>query len=293
MLKYEIGITMHKEEKRILTTDNIELHADIVENGSPVWIVMTHGLGEHCGRHRYIYKLFSQYFNICLYDLRGHGKSSGKRGYASSFRDFTSDLGTVISYLRENYSMERYYLIGHSMGGLVTSSYMQNHVDKDFYPEKVLLSAPATSGAGLPGKFFNIAPISLMKSLTNLPVTIPLAGVLDITKLSHDPRVYENYITDELNVLKVHSKLFLEILYEARRVFSRPLRVSCELYCALGTRDYLVDSETTINYFQNVEKNVNLKIIEGGYHELHNEIHKYSDQYFEFLKTSIMDEVYN
>ena len=113
--------------------------------------------------------------------------------------------------------------------------------------------------------------------------------MLDISKLSHDPRVYEYYVTDELNTLKVHTKLFLEILYEARKVFSRPLRINCDLFCALGTNDYLVSSEVTINYFKTIEKNVKLKVIDGGYHELHNEIEKYRNDYLDFVKSSLMN----
>lgn len=280
---------MIAESKEITTKDGNTLHATIAENGTTGWIVVTHGLGEHSGRHHYMHKLFSQYFNICFYDLRGHGKSSGKRGYVDKFERFTSDLEDVIGYLKDQYSMKRYTLFGHSMGGLVTASFMQNKVKSDFYPDKVFLSAPATSGAGVLGKIFNITPLKMMQTLSSMPATIALGGMLDISKLSHDPRVYEYYVTDPLNILKVHTKLFMEILYEARKVFSRPLRVNCDLFCALGTDDYLVSSEVTIHYFKTIEKNVKLKIIEGGYHELHNEIEKYRNDYLDFLKSSLMN----
>ena len=46
------------EEKRILLSDGETLHSSIAENGTPVWIIVTHGLGEHSGRHQYIHKLF-------------------------------------------------------------------------------------------------------------------------------------------------------------------------------------------------------------------------------------------
>jgi len=280
---------MISEEKKITLKDGQTLHANIVENGTTSWIIFTHGLGEYSGRHQHIHKLFSQYFNICFYDLRGHGKSSGKRAHVERFGQFTDDLHEVLHYLKNEYSMTKYNLVGHSMGGLVTASYMQNKVEKDFYPEKVFLSAPATSGAGFLGKVFNIAPLKIMQTLSSLPVSVPLAGMLDVSKLSHDPRVYESYVSNNLNILKIHSKLFLEILYEARKVFSRPLRINCDLYCVLGTEDFLVSSEVTIDYFKSIEKNAKLKIIEGGYHELHNEIDKFKSEYMDFLKDSIMN----
>ena len=76
---------------------------------------------------------------------------------------------------------------------------------------------------------------------------------------------------------------------ESREVFSKPLRVNCELYCSVGTMDGLVDPDSIIKYFSQVEKNAKLKVIKGGYHELHNEIDKYNNEYFAFLKDSLID----
>lgn len=278
---------MISEVKKIKLRDGETLHADIVEKGSPTWIIITHGLGEHGERHQYMHNLFSQYFNICIYDLRGHGKSTGKRAHVNSFKDYTNDLGEVIDYLKEHYSMKKYVLFGHSMGALIVSSYVQNEVNDDFYPEKVFLSGPPAAGPGLLGKTFKFAPMKVMKTLKSLPVSVPIEGLLDLSKLSHDPRVYESYITDTLNSLKVHTKLFFEILNESREVFSRPLRVKCDLFCAVGTNDGLIDADSAIDYFSNIEKNAKLRTFEGAYHELHNEIEKFRTPYFEFLKESI------
>ncbi len=284
---------MISELKAIEMRDGVKIQADIVENGSPVWLVVTHGLGEHAGRHKYMNTLFSHYFNICIYDLRGHGRSDGKRAHVENFKDYREDLTEIIDYLADQYTMEKFVLFGHSMGGLITASFMQNDVQEDFYPEKVFLSGPAIAGTGLMGKAFKLAPMSVMSTLKSLPVSIPLEGLLDLTKLSHDQRVYENYITDELNCLKVHTKLFMEILNEGRNVFSRPLRIKSELYCATGTSDGLVDSPSIVEYFSTVEKNCNLETIEGGYHELHNEIEKYREKYFSFLKKSLLSSLFD
>ena len=64
---------MLKEIRSVRTTDDITLNVQICEISSPVWIVAVHGIGEHLGRHNYLTKLFSQYFNICQFDLRGQG----------------------------------------------------------------------------------------------------------------------------------------------------------------------------------------------------------------------------
>ncbi len=277
---------MNNEYSNIISYDGTIINCLIRETGSTKWLIVTHGLGEHLQRHEFILKLFSQNFNIAIYDLRGHGRSGGKRAFVNSFDEFTKDLQAVIDYLKKDFSMTKYTLFGHSMGGLVTASYLQNVASKDFYPEKVFLSSPAVAGPGILGNVLTVTPMIIFDGLVKCP-TIPLKGVLDLKKLSHDRRVYETYIKDELNQLKIHSKLFFELLKTARDVFSRPLRAECPLYVAVGSEDALVNVNAIVSYFQNVEKNSQFKLIEGGYHELHNEIEKYRKPYLNFLRHSL------
>ncbi len=277
---------MNNEYRDIPSFDGTPLKCLIRETGSQKWLIVTHGLGEHLGRHEFFLKLFSQNFNIAIYDLRGHGRSGGKRAWVKDFGDFAKDLEVVIQYLKKNFNLSAYMLFGHSMGGLIVSDFMQNVVHPDCYPEKVFLSSPAVGAPGLMGPAFAIAPKMLLETLTKLP-TIPVAKVLDLRKLSHDGRVYESYIKDEFCQLKIHTKLYLEVTKASREVFSRPLRINCPLYCAIGTEDDLVHPGLMIRYFTEVEKNAQLKIFEGGYHELHNEIEKFKKPYLNFLRQSL------
>lgn len=278
---------MVKESRKIPLSSGINLNATVKEAGNPVWIIVTHGLGEHCGRHEYMLKLFSQYFNVCLYDLRGHGKSDGKRTHINNFEEYLYDLKEVINYLKETFSMKRYILFGHSMGGLITAAYMQNMVDKDFYPEKVYLSSPPVQGPGLLGKFLGTTPPAVSKSFASLPFSFELGGILDLKKLSHDSRVGDAYINDSLNSKKSQTRLLFGIAAKAKEVFSRPLRIDCPLYVSIGTKDVLVEPKALIKYFTEIEKNARLFVLEDAYHEMHNEIEKYRAPYFDFLKTSI------
>lgn len=277
---------MNNEYRDIISFDGTILRCLIRETGSSQWLIVTHGLGEHLERHEYILKLFSANFNIAIYDLRGHGRSGGKRGWVDSFEHYLNDLQGVIDFLKKEFSMKNYTLFGHSMGGLITAAYLQGRAPKDFYPEKVFLSSPAVAGPGFLGHAFSLAPMILFNGLKKVP-TIPLQGVLDLKKLSHDGRIYESYVQDELNQLKIHSKLFFEVLRMGRDVFSRPLRADCPLFVSIGTGDGLVHPKLVIEYFTKVEKSAQLKIVEGGYHELHNEIEKYRKPYLNFLRQSL------
>lgn len=277
---------MNNEFRDVVSFDGTSLKCLIRETGSSKWLIVTHGLGEHGGRHEFILKLFSQNFNIAIYDLRGHGKSGGQRVYVDDFGSFQKDLQCVIDFLKKDFNMTEYSLFGHSMGGLITASYVQNLAKKDFYPSTVFLSSPAVAAPGFKGPLFANSPGILFDSLLKIP-SFPVAGLLPLRKLSHDNRIYEAYVKDELCELKIHTRLFFELLKTARDVFSRPLRAECPLFCSVGTADELVNPKLIQKYFSETEKNCQLKIFPGAYHEIHNEIEKYRKPYLNFLRQSL------
>lgn len=283
---------MFMDKKFLKMRDGAELYVQIKESGSPVWIIATHGIGEHMDRHKYIPELFGHDFNVFQYDLRGHGRSTGKRAYVEDFSLFMEDLLEITRFLKEKYRMDRYVLFGHSMGALITCSFMQNYVDNNIYPERVIVNAPPCGAAGILSTIVKILPRAFFQAVSNLPYSIPIGGLVDLKSLSHDPRTKEEYIKDSLNSLKLESKLVMELMKTVKDTFSRPIRSTCPSFVSIGSADHIVGSEDTIDYFTNVDKSFQLKIIDGSYHEIHNEIEKYRKPYFEYLKTAFNDVLF-
>lgn len=281
---------MFMEERKMKMRDGVELFIKIKEMGSPVWIIATHGIGEHHGRHQYIPDLFGHDFNVFQYDLRGHGKSDGKKAYIEDFSLYMEDLKEIIRFLAAKYRMNRYILFGHSMGALITCSFMQNYVEDEFYPERVVVNAPPVGAHGVLDLVLKTLPMGFFKGAVNLPYSIPVRGLVDLKALSHDPRVQEAYVADDLNALGLHSKLLLELVKTAKETFSRPLRVKCSAYVTYGSSDRVVGARAIGEYFSMVDKSFNVKVIDGAYHEIHNEIEKYRRPYFDHLK-AVFNEV--
>ncbi|MCO4795205.1 MAG: alpha/beta fold hydrolase [Bacteriovoracaceae bacterium] len=283
---------MLSEHKFITLKDGTEIHAEVKELGKPVWIISTHGIGEHLGRHKYIQDLFGFDFNICQYDLRGHGRSMGRRGYISDFGQYMEDLHEIIQFLKSKYKMERYALFGHSMGGLITCSYIQNYADKDFYPERTFVNAPPVGFPGALGELIKFSTKGMWRNIVKLPLTVTLGGLVDLNYLSHDPLVKENYTADDLNIMKLHTKLLFEMVKCSKETFSRPLRPETPMYVTIGDMDKIVNFEACDKYFKLVEKAVHYQTFDEAYHELHNEIEKFRKPYFEHLKKVFMEILY-
>lgn len=283
---------MFSEKKFLTTQDGTQLHLEVRENGKPVWLIATHGIGEHLGRHNYLVDLFSQDFNILQYDLRGHGQSSGQKAWVEDFTLFRSDLGEITEYLRANYQMDRFVLFGHSMGALITCDYLQNLDEKATHPIGVFVNAPPVGYTGAAGVLLKVTPGLFINKLSELSGGANLGGMVDLNYLSHDTRVKENYIADELNALKLHSKLLLGMVAASRRVFSRPIRPHGVAFVTCGSQDKIVNVSDLKTYFSLIEKSFLLKEFEGAYHEIHNEVEKYRRPYFQYLKEKVLECAY-
>ncbi|MEZ5176130.1 MAG: alpha/beta hydrolase [Acidimicrobiia bacterium] len=153
-------------------------------------LLHVHGLGEHAGRwtERHI-ELARRGARVTAFDLRGHGKSGGRPLHADSFERFARDVSEVAS-ATVAVSGRPWVLYGHSMGGLIATSYLiRNCVPR---PNVAVLSAPAL-GDSTPA-FKRGAAKVLGRFAPTLGTATPVKG----EHLSRDPRVGEDYAADPL-----------------------------------------------------------------------------------------------
>ena len=96
-------------------------------------LVLVHGLGEHTGRYTSIIESLAENCGLLCagVDLPGHGDSVGKRGHIATL----ADVHTLVSETRDfllskipsNGDPVYTAIFGHSMGGLLTLDYLQQH----------------------------------------------------------------------------------------------------------------------------------------------------------------------
>lgn len=87
-------------------------------------LIFVHGYGEHAGRYLELFDDLVQACSLCVHaiDLRGHGRSGGKRGFVERFDDYLDD----VDLLAERIPADRpIFVMGHSMGGLVLARWLE------------------------------------------------------------------------------------------------------------------------------------------------------------------------
>lgn len=90
--------------------------------GTPKGVVLvTHGYAEHAGRYRELAHVIVNAGWACLtYDVRGHGKSPGVRGYIDRFEIYLEDLAAMQAAARALVPADApMVLLGHSHGSLI------------------------------------------------------------------------------------------------------------------------------------------------------------------------------
>lgn len=243
-------------------------------------LLLLHGHGEHSGR----YEKFSQYLqkqnlNLAIYDARGHGLSEGEQVYVRRYQDFLDDLSSFVNYLRVHFGLpERFYLLGHSNGGLVAVHWaLQNPSAL----KALFLSSPFL-GLNLPPPliwmnwFFN----HTFPHLTyQNPVYPPY--------LTHNQEEVARYKKDPLIRRKITVRLLAEMLSYQRDLQTIPeIHFPFPVTILMAGMERVVLPSATRNFFEKIRApKKDLKIFDGFYHEIFNELGQ--EKVFEALNHSL------
>jgi alpha-beta hydrolase superfamily lysophospholipase len=92
-----------------------------VPAGSPRGtVVITHGYAEHCARYREVaHVIVNAGWAVLSYDVRGHGRSPGQRGYIDRFEIYLDDFAAMLAAARQRFGSGRLIALGHSHGSLI------------------------------------------------------------------------------------------------------------------------------------------------------------------------------
>ncbi len=116
-------------ETRITHSDGtgINLHSWPLANARAV-VILQHGFNAHGGHMQWPAEQLSAAGYACYaVDLRGRGKSDGERYFVEDFGDYLADLQLAFDRARADHPGLPIFLIGHSAGGVIATSYALKH----------------------------------------------------------------------------------------------------------------------------------------------------------------------
>lgn len=117
---------LHACEGTFRGTDGLELfyRASRPETAPKAAVIAVHGLGDHSGgMHAMTQRLAEDGYAVYAFDLRGHGRSPGKRGFIRKWEEYTGDLHAFRQKIEQEQPGLPLFIIGHSLGGAISIDY--------------------------------------------------------------------------------------------------------------------------------------------------------------------------
>jgi alpha-beta hydrolase superfamily lysophospholipase len=229
-------------------------------------LLIVHGLAEHSGRYMNIVNHFVPMgYAVYGIDHLGHGKSNGMGVYVERFKDYTNTLKIYFDMIRRWQPEKPIFLVGHSMGGLISAVYLLDHQSE--------LTGAVLSGAAV--KVPNqITPVILAvgKMLSALMPRFGMLG-LEVDGVCRDPAVVQAYISDPLvHKGKITARLAAEMLKAMQRVSAEATKITLPIMVVQGSADRLVDPAGAQMLYDAVSSaDKEIRIYDGFYHEVFNE----------------------
>ncbi len=229
-------------------------------------MLIVHGLGEHSGRYANLVQRFvPQGFVVYGFDHQGHGKSSGPKGHIDSFQAYILDLNMMVERVKALYPGVPLVLFGHSMGGLITASYLVENQDR---VSAAILSSPAIQAPDNVPRYL----LKIGRWLSKFWPTLPVVQ-LESQGICRNSDVVKAYDADPLvNHGKMSARLGQELLDQMAWLRSQMTNIRLPMLVVQGEHDLLVDASGAQQLIDNLGSNIKKIIMyKGLYHELINE----------------------
>ena len=230
-------------------------------------LIITHGLAEHSECYHPLAKsLCDDGWMVYAWDMRGHGRSEGKRGYSAGIKPFINDLELFVRKVRSRHKDQNLLLFGHSLGGMVTLRLMESaKIDC----AALVLSAPCV---GLTVKVPKLKEQIAHVANRWLP-TLTMYNEVRYEDLSRDEEILKSYRTDTLRHDKISPGIFLGMLEAFPQVFEEAEKVDCPVLMQLAGEDRLVSTPAARELFEKLPNKKNQMIMyPESLHEIFNDL---------------------
>lgn len=232
-------------------------------------VVILHGYGEHSGRYLHVVEtLVQRGFAVLRYDMRGHGRSGGRRGFVDVFGDYLEDLERMLAIGRRSAPSRPLYLLAHSHGGLVA---LRRLVDRDDDIAGAILSAPYVAAFRPPPR----AAVSAIHAVGRVLPRLRIPFGRRVERLTHDPAMQAETGRDPLRTPVATPRWYAEMRATQELVQRRAAGLRLPLLVLLAGDDTVTASASVERAFEQIASDdVTVITYPGQRHELFNEVER-------------------
>lgn len=253
--------------------------ADVAIRGS---ILLIHGYAEHSGRYNHVAKyLCDNNFKVYGYDHKFHGDNESNVGWGikniKTFDDLIDDCAEVVNKIEENAGGLPYFVLGHSMGGLITIL-TTLRLQSTWKCNGVVLSGPLVRAYGNILAPYPYATFyrGLAHCISNVMPLLPSPGV-DTSMLTHVPEVIAAAKADPTMFGEKVSTRYAQVMVTDASYFLQKRLEDFEapFLLVVGTEDKVTNPQGGIALHERASsKDKKMIKYDGLYHEILNEVER-------------------
>jgi acylglycerol lipase len=263
---------LREEELQLTSSDGTALFARRIlpAGDSRAHLAWIHGVAEHSGRYLETMRWFAERgVGSTAVDLRGHGRSEGKRVFIRRWAEYTSDVLAFLEGVEGTGGPS--FLIGHSMGGLVVGRALQTQ------PQRL----SGLKGSVMTSPYFGLKvvvpgwKVCAGRFLSKVMPKASLPSDLDASLLSKDPEQVQAYMDDPLVTHSVTARWYTEGVDQYPLVQADASRLTLPVLFMHGEDDGITDPAATQAVFERCgSEDKEHKTWPGMRHELLNEVER-------------------
>ncbi|MGB8225484.1 MAG: alpha/beta hydrolase [Sedimentisphaerales bacterium] len=235
-------------------------------------VVILHGWLNHIGLLSKLIKYLTQAnFAVAVFDLPGHGLSSGQPTAIDDLSQYTDSLNDFIKIIRPQLHGP-YHAIGHSTGAAIIMDYLLEGRDDCF--DKVILAAPLERS-----DWWTLSKIGF--SICR-PFCSNLPRVFRKVSSDKDFLRFVRY-KDPLQAKKV-SVRWIGAMFKWDRKITDAKTSPRQVLVIQGTKDNIIDWKFNIKFILSKFSRAEIEFVENGRHELFNESVEIRETVFSQIK---------
>ncbi|MEM8721534.1 MAG: lysophospholipase [Cyanobacteria bacterium P01_G01_bin.39] len=243
-------------------------------------LIIVHGHGAHSDIFTNVVEyLVEQDYTIYSFDLRGHGRSPGKRGYINSWDEYRLDLDAFVKLTQAQEPELPLFLAGQSMGGTIVLDYVLRTTQAPPFEGGVasLRTSPQLAGLVLisPALGLSVAPWKLLigQLLSSVWPRFTLSAGIDFATASRDPKVIAANSQDPLRHGQGTARLARELLKTIDWVRANGNKLPVPLLMLHGEADRVTLFASSQIFFEGLTlADKEMPKYPDSYHELHNDL---------------------
>lgn len=254
------------QEGSFFTSDEIPLYFrywPATQGHGQKVIVLFHRGHEHSGRLQHVVdELMMPDTHFYAWDARGHGQSSGERGYSPSLARSVRDVDEFVRFVAEdaNVDCEDIIVIAQSVGAVLVSTWVHDYAPKI---RGMVLASPAFKvKLYVP---FAHAGLRLLQRIRGLfYVNSYVKGKL----LSHDPARIASFEQDKLISRQIAVNILLDLDVTSKRIVSDASAITLPTQLLISGDDFVVRTKPQKQFYAGLRSTVKEQhILPGFYHD--------------------------